>query len=151
MRLDRLKIMATVLGLFFIAFGAVSAETVYNAGVQSKTVLQATQDVVGQDITYPQVDHPEVTGMKVTIPAGQETGWHTHSMPGYAYVLSGTITLEYEKGITKQFKPGEAFAEVVNVSHNGRNNGPDDVVLIVFFTGDKGVSFTQKKEIKRAN
>jgi quercetin dioxygenase-like cupin family protein len=89
--------------------------------------------------------------MEVRIPAGQETGWHTHSMPGYAYVLSGTITLEYEKGVTKQFKSGEAFAEVVNVSHNGRNNGTDDVVLVVFFTGEKGIPFTQKKETKKAN
>lgn len=151
MHLNRAKIMLLVLGICFFVLGIVNAETVYNAGVQSKTVLQATEDVVGQEIAYPKVEHPEVTGMKVTIPAGQETGWHTHSMPGYAYVLSGTITLEYEKGITKQFKPGEAFAEVVNVSHNGRNNGPDDVVLVVFFTGEKGIPFTKKKEIKKAN
>ncbi|MDD5259573.1 MAG: cupin domain-containing protein [bacterium] len=151
MRLSRSKIILSVLGLCFITFSAAGAETIYNVGVQSKIVLQATQDVVGQEIAYPKVEHPEVTGMKVTIPSGQETGWHTHSMPGYAYVLSGTITLEYEKGITKQFKPGEAFAEVVNVSHNGRNNGTDDVVLVVFFTGEKGIPFTKKKETKKVN
>lgn len=151
MNLNRLKIFFTVLGLCFFVFGLMNAETAYNAGVQSKTVLQATQDVVGQDIAYPKVEHPEVTGMKVIIPAGQETGWHTHSMPGYAYVLSGTITLEYEKGVTKQFNPGEAFAEVVNVSHNGRNNGTEDVVLIVFFTGEKGSPFTKKNSSGKPN
>ncbi len=96
-----------------------------------------------KSIAYPRVEYPEVIGLEVRIPSGQETGWHTHSMPGYAYVISGTITLEYEKGITKQFKHGDAFAEVVNVSHNGRNNGSEDVVLIVFFTGEKGVSDNQ--------
>lgn len=105
--------------------------------------------MIGQNIAYPKVEHSEVTGLEVRIPSGQETGWHTHSMPGYAYVLSGTITLKYEKGITRQFKSGDAFAEVVNVSHNGQNNGPAEVVLIVFFTGEKGVPFTKKKEIKK--
>ncbi|MDD5491855.1 MAG: cupin domain-containing protein [bacterium] len=151
MHFNRSKAMLTVLGLCFMVFGVINAETVYNAGVQSKTILQATQDVVGQNIAYPQVAHPEVTGLEVRIPSGQETGWHTHSVPGYAYVLSGTVTLEYEKGIIRQFKPGEAFAEVVNVSHNGRNNGAENVVLIVFFTGEKGVPFTKKKEIMKAN
>lgn len=146
-----LKVFIFIIALTFVVFRGINAEIVYNAGVLSKTVLQATQDVVGQEIAYPMVEHPEVTGMKVTIPAGQETGWHTHSMPGYAYVLSGTITLEYEKGVTKQFKPGDAFAEVVNVSHNGRNNGSDEVVLIVFFTGEKGVPFTKKNNSGKPN
>ncbi|MDD5131536.1 MAG: cupin domain-containing protein [bacterium] len=151
MRLDRSKVRLAVLGLCLIVIGPVKAETVYNAGVQSKMVLQATQDVVGQNLVYPQVEQPEVTGLKVTIPIGQETGWHTHSVPGYAYVLSGTITLEYDKAVSRQFKAGEAFAEVVNVAHNGRNNGTEEVVLIVFFTGEKGVPFTQKQEIKKIN
>ncbi len=146
-----LKVFLFVLSLSIFAYGNVSAETVYNAGVQSKTVLQTTQDVVGQNIAYPKVEHPEVTGLEVRIPSGQETGWHTHSMPGYAYVISGTVTLEYEKGITRQFKPGDAFAEVVNVSHNGRNNSQEDVALIVFFTGEKGVPFTKKKEMNKTN
>ena len=151
MHLKSSKAVLTALGLCFLVLGVVSAETVYNAGVRSKTVLQATQDVVGQNLAYPKAEHPEVTGMKVTIPTGQETGWHTHSVPGYAYVLSGTITLEYDKAAPRQFKPGEAFAEVVNVAHNGRNNGTEDVVLIVFFTGEKGVPFTQKQETKKIN
>lgn len=139
-----LKVLLFIIALTSAVFSGIHAETVYNAGVQSRTVLQATQDVVGQDITYPQVEHPEVTGLEVRIPSGQETGWHTHSMPGYAYVISGTVTMEYEKGITKQFKAGDAFAEVVNILHNGRNNGKENVVLVVFFTGEKGVPFTNK-------
>ncbi len=144
-----LKVLLFMIALSVAVFSGVSAETVYNAGVQSKTVLQATQDVVGQDIVYPKVEHPEVTGLEVRIPSGQETSWHTHSMPGYAYVISGTVTMEYEKGVTKQFKAGDAFAEVVNVSHNGRNNGSEDVVLVVFFIAEAGVPFTTKKEIKK--
>lgn len=148
---SRSKVFLLILALSFVVFRGLNAETVYNAGVQTKIVLQATQDVIGQKLVYPKTEHPEVTGLEVRIPSGQETGWHTHSMPGYAYVLSGTVTLEYEKGITRQFKSGEAFAEVVNVLHNGRNNGSEEVVLIVFFTGEAGVPFTKKKEVKKIN
>lgn len=148
---NRFKIFLLIVALNFIVFRCVNAETVYNTGVQSKKVLQTTQDVIGQNIAYPKVVHPEVTGLEVRIPSGQETGWHTHSMPGYAYILSGALTLEYEKGISLKFKSGEAFAEVVKVLHNGRNNGPEEVVLIVFFTGEAGVPFTKKKEIEKVN
>lgn len=141
----RLKVVLMI-GFSCFVFSRVSAEmAVYNQAVKSKVVLQAGKDVVGQEIVYPKTEHAEVTGLEVRIPAGQETGWHTHSVPGYAYVISGTLTLEYEKGITRQFKRGDAFAEVVNVLHNGQNNGSEEVVLIVFFTGEAGVPFTRKK------
>lgn len=143
------KTVLLVLSFCFFTLPGICAEPAYNASVEAKTVLKATQDVLGQAIIYPKTDHPEITGLRVRIPAGQETGWHTHSTPGYAYVISGTLTLEYEKGITRQFKPDEAFAEVVNVLHNGRNNGTEDVVLIVFFTGEAGVSFTKKQETEK--
>ena len=42
-------------------------------------------------IRYPQVDDPEVQSLIVEIPAGGETGWHTHPVPAYAYILAGTI------------------------------------------------------------
>lgn len=136
-----------ILILFVFGFclqAGLCGEKVYNAGVESKQVLLSTTNALGKSLKYPSAKTPEVTGIKVTIPPGQETGWHTHSVPGYAYVISGELTIEYAGGLSKTFKAGEAFSEVVDTAHNGRNKGAEDVVLIAFFTGDRGVPFTKK-------
>jgi quercetin dioxygenase-like cupin family protein len=145
MKCKWLGILIAAAVLIGAATFGVCEESAYNAGVQSKQVMQCGQDVLGRDIVYPSVKHPQVTGLRVTIPAGQETGWHTHSVQGYAYVLSGTLTIEYAGGTKHSFNAGDAFAEVINTPHNGRNAGPGDVNLIVFFTGEAGVPFTKKQ------
>jgi quercetin dioxygenase-like cupin family protein len=134
----------------FLVFGVgprfgVSAESGYNAGVESRTILQCTTTVLGRDLKYLAAKKPEVTCLEVKIHPGQETGWHTHSVPGYAYVVSGELTVEYAGGPSKIFKAGDAFAEVVDTPHNGKNKGAADVVLVAFFTGDQGVAFTKKQ------
>lgn len=120
------------------------AETVYNSQVQSTEILRGGRNAAGDAIAYPCTELPEVTGIKVKIPAGAETGWHHHTVPGYAYLLSGTLTLHYEGAPSRTFKAGEAFVESAGRRHNGRNLGKDDVVLVVFFTGEAGKPFTVK-------
>jgi len=138
--------------ILFISFAfylqsGVCSEKVYNAGVESKIIMQSTKTVTGQDMKYPEAKMPEVTCLRVKIPPGQETGWHSHTVPGYSYVISGVLTLEYANGAAKVFKAGDAFTEVVDTAHNGSNRGAEDVVLVAFFTEDHAVPFT-KKEVK---
>jgi quercetin dioxygenase-like cupin family protein len=120
------------------------AEPVYSSQVQSTEILRGGRNAAGDAIAYPCTDQPEVTGIKVKIPAGAETGWHHHTVPGYAYVLSGTLTLHYEGAPSRTFKAGEAFVESAGRRHNGKNLGTEDIVLVVFFTGEAGKPFTIK-------
>jgi quercetin dioxygenase-like cupin family protein len=92
----------------------------------------------GQPHRYLKTDKPEVTALTVEIPPGAETGWHLHTVPVYAYVLSGTLTIELADGKLLAFKPGEAIVEVQNLAHNGRNPGRETVKLVVFYTGEEG-------------
>ena len=140
---NKLLIVLLTASCYLIAAG-ICEEKAYNAGVESKTVFKSTSSVLGQPLFYPVTNIPEVTGLKVIIHPGEETGWHTHSVPGYAYIISGELKLLYEGGTEKVFKAGDAFAEVVNTPHNGRNEGKQDIVLIVFFTAEAGVPFTKK-------
>ena len=140
-----LCVMVLLLAAGFGLRAGMCEEAAYNTGVESRKILQCVTNVLGQDLKYPAAKQPEVTCLKVTIPPGRETGWHTHSVPGYAYVVSGELTLEYAGGRVKKFKEGDAFAEVVNTPHNGANKGAADVVLVAFFTGDRGVPFTAKQ------
>jgi quercetin dioxygenase-like cupin family protein len=80
--------------------------------------------------------------LEVEIPPGKETGWHKHPMPGYAYVLSGTLTIAIEDGQHFQFEAGKAFVEVIHTLHNGKNLGTEPVKLVVFFPGEAGRPFT---------
>ena len=113
-------------------------------GVKVTSLKKTTTTTNGQKISYPGTDAPEVTAVLVEIPAGGETGWHMHPVPVYAYVLSGALSVEMEKGERYSFAEGDALIEVVNAAHNGRNTGKIPVKLVVFYTGVKGSPITVK-------
>jgi quercetin dioxygenase-like cupin family protein len=76
--------------------------------------------------------------MTVNIAPGAETGWHSHPIPVYAYVVEGTLEVELEGGQIITYRSGDAIIEVVNTLHNGRNRGSEEVRLVVFYTGAEG-------------
>ena len=111
----------------------------YDTGVRGKVILHTDKMSNGEPIDYLDKDHPRVTVMNVEIAPGKETGWHSHPMEVYAYVLSGRLTVEMEGGKTTEFKKGDAIIEVVNLKHNGINKGKIPVKLVVFYLGGEGM------------
>lgn len=107
----------------------------YDTGVHGKVILQTDKMSNGEPIDYLDKDHPRVTVMTVEIAPGKGTGWHSHPMEVYAYVLSGRLTVEIEGGKTTEFKKGDAIIEVVNLKHKGFNKGKIPVKLVVFYLG----------------
>lgn len=120
------------------------AEESYKPSVKVKRILQTTTTTSGDPIRYPQVDDPEVQSLIVEIPAGGETGWHTHPVPAYAYILAGTIEVDSEGGEKRFFKAGDSFAEMVNHRHNGRVVGDETVRILMIVTGQKGIAFSTR-------
>lgn len=114
----------------------------YKAEIQSKLILRSTTTADGALIQNQAPTRPEVTAYQITIPAGTETGWHFHPIPEYAYILAGELTLTYKNGVSRTFKAGEAFAEAVNLPHNGTAGKGGDVRLVVFITGEAGQGAT---------
>jgi len=110
----------------------------YVGTVKAKKLLVTTTAGNGQKHTYLKTEHPEVTALTVEIPSGAETGWHVHTVPVYAYVLAGNLTVEIAGSKALVFKPGDAIVEVQNLAHNGRNLGKETVKLAVFYTGEEG-------------
>lgn len=123
--------------LLLSTFSALALE--YDAGVQGRVILQTETMSNGDPVTYLKTDHPKVTVMKVDIAPGAQTGWHSHPVAVYAYVLSGQLTVNMEGGKTVEFQEGEAIVEVVNIRHNGINTGKIPVRLIVFYLGGKDI------------
>jgi len=118
----------------------------YKNGIKVETILKSDTTSIGQKIMYPNFLNNEVTIAKITIPPGKSTGWHYHDTPVFAYVLSGNLTVKFDNGEEKSFSENSAFAEVVNVLHNGFNYGKDDLVLIAFFMGEKGKPLSKHKD-----
>lgn len=138
MKPSRLKLIVSLLFLivFFGFSGAYASD--YEGGVKVSLIKQSTTAANGQKLAYAKTDTPEVTAMLVEIPAGGDTGWHTHPFPVYAYVLSGTITVTVEGGGQYDFREGEVILEVIDTPHIGKTKGTVPVKLIVFYTGAQG-------------
>jgi quercetin dioxygenase-like cupin family protein len=115
----------------------------YSQDVKIIPLLNTSVTWTGQALTSPKTDKPEATMLSVTIPAGTETGWHIHPIQGYAYLLSGRLTIETKNG-SREFHAGQALAEPVNVPHNGKNLGTEPVKLIVLFTGKHGQPYAAR-------
>ncbi len=90
---------------------------------------------------YPAGD-PELSILKITIPAHTALAWHEHPMPNAAYILSGTLTIEKHDGTKKTVHAGQAVAEMVHAAHRGVT-GDTPVVLLAFYAGAKGVGVSK--------
>jgi quercetin dioxygenase-like cupin family protein len=117
------------------------------ASVQAQNVASAHADVLAKSdsswngkkyTAYPKGD-PQLTVLKLTIPANTALPWHIHPMPNAGYVLSGQLTIEDQASGKKQtFRAGEAFTESVDDVHRGVS-GNEPTVLIITYSGTVGV------------
>ena len=112
----------------------------------SQVLLDAQRlTVLDQPLRYPKKGAAQVSSSIVTLEPGQETGWHRHAAPMYAYVLEGTITVEYDGGVVKDYPAGTALLEAVGTWHNGTNKGTSPARVLVVNMGAKGVKNTVKR------
>lgn len=114
------------------------------APVVATTVLKTSETWNGKPITFPS-GTAEVTALSIDIQPGAETGWHHHPVPSFAVVLQGSLQVTLRDGRTRHFSAGEAFAEVIDTAHNGRNIGQVPTKLLVLYTGTRGASLTVKE------
>jgi len=120
----------------------------YAADIKSKVLLRTETMSNGQPIDYLDFEKPNLTVLDLEIAPGSQTGWHSHPVNVYAYVMSGRISVEIEGGKTAEFKEGEVIVEVVNLLHNGVNREKVPVRLIVFYLGAKNLPNVLKAEKK---
>jgi quercetin dioxygenase-like cupin family protein len=109
-----------------------------NGGTTSTILIKATSS--WDDIryeTYP-AGQPELTTVRMTIPANAMLHWHRHLMPNIAYIVSGQLTVEEKAtGRKATYRAGQAFAESVGNVHRGIA-GTEPVVVIVTYAGSQG-------------
>ncbi len=130
------KIIHTSCALLLLTSPALSAiET--SAAVKVTPVLKTSQSWDGTLLKYPQ-GQAEITGVRIEIAPGGETGWHLHGVPSFGVVLQGQLEIKLRNGKKNVVKAGDALAEVVNTAHSGRNIGTEPVQLLIFYAGAVG-------------
>lgn len=103
-----------------------------------REVFSGDETIAGEKIAFPQAN-PSVRSVVITMAPGEETAWHQHHAPLYAYILQGEITVTYEGIGKKVYREGEGLLEAMNVTHRGKNTGDGPAeVLAVFLLGDDG-------------
>ena len=129
-----------------LIFICLSGNSQYKKEILIEQILKTDTTTIGQKITYPNFSDNEVTMLKITIPPGASTGWHKHEVPVFAYIVEGSITVEYENHKPVVFTKNSSIAEVKGTFHNGTNKGTDNAVLIAIYLGEKGKVNSIRKE-----
>ena len=107
------------------------------AGIHIETLLKTDSSWDGTRYeSYPS-GQPQLTVLKIEIPAHSELPWHKHPIPNAGYVQSGEITVEKPNGEKMTVKAGQVLPETVGSVHRGVT-GDSPVTLIVFYAGAQG-------------
>ncbi len=102
---------------------------------QVQPLLKTDKSVLGEPLLLPDGSLLQVTSTIVTIAPGEETAWHKHGVPLYAYVLSGDLTIDYGDRGERRFSAGSAFMEAMDHWHRGTNRGSQPVRILAVYLG----------------
>ena len=109
----------------------------------TRMVLQTGKTVTDEPIQYP-AGKPKITAVEITLAPGQQTGWHTHPVPLFGYILEGELTVDYGPLGKRIYRQGDALVEAMNEAHNGHNSGQGAVKILAVFIGAEGVPDTTR-------
>src|SRR3990172_11855878 len=111
-------------------------------GFKTTPVLKSGMTASKGPIEYSRGGKPEIISVIGELEAGGRTALHQHPVPVYVYVLEGTLTVQAEGKETRDYKPGQAYLEDVNVWHQAFNKGTAPVKILVVFVGEEGKATT---------
>jgi len=113
---------------------------------QVQPLLDTTTSNLGQTLVYPDQGAAKIRSLIVTLEPGEETGWHSHPVLTYGYILSGEVTVDYGAAGTKVYRAGDSFMEAFDVPHNGRNSGATPLSILAVFMGSTDLPDVVKSE-----
>ena len=102
-----------------------------------KRFISTGETVLGNKIVYP-VGEAKITAFEFTVPVGAPVAPYTHSFPVLPIIQQGEVTLDYEDGKSRVYRPGDAFIEDVGVVHSSKNTGDVPIKALVVAIGVEG-------------
>ncbi|MFO2463100.1 cupin domain-containing protein [Pseudomonas sp. 15FMM2] len=141
--MDTLKCMiATALGLSLLGCGTQPKNA---APIEKEVLLERSESWDGAPYKAYPAGPPQLTLIRLKIPAHTQLPWHTHPMPNAAYIVSGELTVETRKsGATRTLRQGQTLAEMVGTEHRGIT-AETPVELLVFYAGSTGMPLSEQR------
>ncbi len=103
----------------------------------------------GENLPAYPTGKPEITILRITIPAGMSLPRHEHPVINAGVLIKGELTVVTDDGKRLHLKSGDSIVEVVNRWHYGVNEGNKPAEIIVFYAGKQGSPITVKAEQKK--
>jgi len=139
---EKIRQSANASDVFVDGGGDVKTNRKTDSGIEIRELMRADASWNGAPYgAYPEGAAEPVVA-KTTIPAHGVLTWHSHPMPSLAYILSGEITVEDDKGNRKHFAAGDVMPETVGTLHHGFV-GDQAATFIVFYAGTKGMPLAE--------
>lgn len=138
--------LSTIL-LLQLGCGTIRIQPEANEAIPAvKKLVKSTQSWDSELLpAYPQ-GQPEITILRISIPAGAKLNTHTHPVINAGVLISGALTVMTIDGKTLHLKAGDPIIELVNTLHYGINQGDVPAEIIVFYAGIHGKPITVGKE-----
>ncbi|MEN5305231.1 cupin domain-containing protein [Pseudomonas sp. TWI628] len=109
------------------------------ATLTSNVLLRASNGWDGTPyMRYPD-GQPELSLLRIQIPAATSLEWHCHLAPNMGYLVKGEIEVETLDGKRTRVRAGEPLAEIVNRVHRGHTS-EQPAELLVFYAGAAGIA-----------
>lgn len=130
--------------IFIISFFCITACTSNINNIEVRQLAKSTKSWDGDTLPqYPQ-GQPEVTILRIKIPAGAKLEIHNHPVINAGVLLAGELTVVTEDNKTLNLKAGDSIVELVNKKHYGKNEGKETAEIIVFYAGEVNKPITIK-------
>lgn len=132
-----------ILTIFFTSFVVITACAENSKTVTVEQLAKSTKSWDGDNLpAYPQ-GQPEVSILRIQIPAGAKLEIHNHPVINAGVLLKGELTVVSEDK-TLHLKAGDSIVELVNKKHFGKNEGMETAEIIVFYAGIENRPITIK-------
>jgi len=132
------------IAIFVTSFVFITACAGNVNNVEVKQLAKSTKSWDGDALPqYPQ-GQPEVTILRIKIPAGAKLEIHNHPVINAGVLLTGELTVVTDDNKTLHLKAGDSIVELVNKKHYGRNEGTETAEIIVFYAGIENKPITIK-------
>lgn len=130
--------------ILIISFILITACADHINNIEVKQLAKSTQSWNGENLPLYPEGQPEVTILRIKIPAGAKLDLHNHPVINAGVLLKGELTVITEDNKTLHLKEGDSIVELVRKKHYGKNEGTGTAELIVFYAGTENKPITIK-------
>lgn len=124
--------------LILIQFSCANNDEANHTSISIKELVRTSKSWDGKVLVPYSQGQPEITILKISIPAGARLETHSHPVINAGVLVSGELTVNTTDGKVLRLKAGDPIVEVVNTLHYGINEGTVPAEIVVFYAGIVG-------------